>query len=456
MAEAAARDGSFLTRFVYAAIFFVRDMFPARRTEVALCATIFCFYFAISMVVFSSSDVIERFSPGYWGYLGYDNAWYTNVYYSIDTTEGLFLSRHPFMKLLFVPMSIVGQLVFWLGGLRAKAFFYILLFNLVTTLSALGVFRWLRNVLELTLFRSILLTVMFTMFFSNLILCFTPESFPVSQLVLIGSILAAARFTAERRPVPFADYFVWTLLGGAVTTTNAVCTSLVFSLAPGTWSRTSRFVLGAAILFVVLYLIYFAIFGGIFLFLPEETTLSQWFCVNYIEYNRNVPHQGETGGLGQWCTLAVNCFWTNSLVGPKLYGGTDPTLDHLEGIEYRAPQVAQETSWTQMLPGLGLLALFAMGTLSVFKERRLIFVLAVFGFSLFLHLVLRFGWQELHIYADHWIFAVPMVIGGVYVLTGEKSRLSRGFDFLLITLSVSLAIANGTAFVEFVKISQNA
>lgn len=453
MGQAVSMENSILTRFIYSSGVFVKDLFPRGRTETVFCAVVFTFYFALSMILFVSSDVIEQLVPGYWGYLGYDNAWYTNFYCSVDTTEGLFLSRHPFMKLFFAPMSVVGQIFFSFGGLRAKALFYIVLFNIVTTFSVLGVFRWTRNVLGLTFFRAILLAGMFTLFFSNLILSFTPESFPISQLILIGSILAAVRFSNEGRQVPFADYFVWTLCGGAVTTTNAVCSSIVFSLTPGQLSRTCRFVLAAAVMFVGLYLVYFAVFGGIFLFLPEGTTLSQWFCENYIEYNRNVPNHGDWGGMCQWGDLALNRFWTTSLVGSKLYGGTDPTLGHLEGISYCVPQVANELSWLRTLLGLGLLTLFALGATAVRKQWALAFPLAVFGFNVFLHLILRFGWQEPHIYAGHWIFTVPMVIGGVYALTQNNKRLNRVIDSLMIGLTLWLAGCSGESLWEFIRIA---
>ena len=88
--------------------------------------------------------------------------------------------------------------------------------------------------------------------------------------------------------------------------------------------------------------------------------------------------------------------------------------------------------------------LFAVGIWYGRKSRFLWLCLSCLGFDMFIHLILGFGINEIHIMAPHWLFVMPIAIA--FLLREVKSRWLR-LSVLLLTLY--LLIYNGYLLTSF-------
>jgi hypothetical protein len=421
--------------------------FPKSPCERYVLLASFLFYFTFSTLLSQMTSLIDAALPGYWGYFGYDNSWYTNVYFGIESFDGYFLSRHPLIKLFFLPMMGIGYFLQATVGSAAKLFFYLLIFNLITSMSVMLVFRYLMTICRIGIRRSILLTVMFAFFFTNILLAFTPESFPVSQMLMLTAISIMSFNTAEK--ISPAQFLVLSLLNIGVTTTNIVKVIIPYMYTGEILRKKLKTVCVVLIALACFYAVYMILFGSIFLHPREGQSIPAFLYEQYFFYNMNISPFTHSFFSPEYLDLALNRFWCGGLMAPSFLVGGDPTMPDAPYIP--VPQFG-DFSWYHSIIGMSIFLLFVFGLCRQWRDRRVQILIVAFSFDCFLHLILLFGYVENHIYAAHWFFLVPLSIGFLYASINNRGTL-RLLDGTIVLLTSFLAVLNLNGYYRFFAIA---
>ena len=420
---------------------------PQRQEERILFWGIFAFYFFLTFPLFELSSVINspELSRVYYGYLRYDNNWYVNFYLDSGYTDGIFLSRHPFLKLILLPMIVFGTMLKAAFGTKAKLFFYLLIFNAVTAKSVQLVFRYLCDVCEITINRAVLLSILFALFFTNIILSFTPESFPISQmLMLTGIVWMSSHLDAK---ISFSRLLLLSFLNLGITTTNIVKIVIAYWFTNDTVFHRLKSLLLVGVSIASLYGVYFLL--CLCLFLPQDKTVKQLINEQYIGYNQIAEPFKYPFFSSEFVGIAFDGFWSPALIAPKIDIGADLSIPELKDI--LAPQLGAYR-WSKRGISVCFLLLFLAGLFLNLRQRHVQILVFAFGFDVFLHLVLLFGYRENHIYAAHWMFLIPLAWGWLYRKT-EMTRYAAIFDKCFLFAGIILFVNNIVGYMEFLSFS---
>ena len=192
----------------------------------------------------------------------------------------------------------------------------------------------------------------------------TPESFPLAQLALVASVCFASRTHVSDTSVHFAGILLFSTLNGAITLTNGIKPIAAYVATCGNWRKVAKIV-GAGLAVVALGVGFFAIRACItgrgigagleatLSWIPESRSLTQELYGFFIR------------PVGVWQSLVVYPLVVWSLVR-----------------QLRRRDFA-------------LLRLFA----------------SMFAVDAAIHLVIGWGMTEPWVFAPHWIWMLPLIVG---------------------------------------------
>ena len=303
-------------------------------------------------------------------------------------------------------------------------------FSGVMTAAHYLVYRLLRR-LALTGGEAAALTVLFASFAASGLLAACPESFNLSCLLALATLHFARR---AKRPadeqdsrLELAGWGVLAVLTGGITCTQVVKTALAYSVArrPG-WRRIGLLALGVLLAGVLVASVFFL---RLYLRTPEGQ-LAQ--AVAGALANIGVYFNGE----GASCLHRLGrifVFFTEPVVTRG-----EPFAVNVLPCLYRSPLAAC----------VALVPLAAAAVSAVVARRELLVRLigAMFLVDVGIHFVLFWGMDEAQIYAGHWYYALPVLLGlGLVRLPG---RLRPWASVAILALAGTIAALNASAWLS--------
>ena len=399
-------------------------VFPKGRVEWFLLLFFFCLYGVAGTVLALNSNLLD--SPeGVGSYLGYDNL------YHFRTNGGAFDISHPFFVVFYISKYLISSFLAFLFGAKAKILFCVLLMDGLISSALLVLYKYLRHITGLSLFRGLLLTFFCAFFFTTIVLSFTVESYPFSFFFLLLSLLFLSTEYKSSGYFKRGTVLFFEFLCGGVTITNGAKPLTAFFLNGGGFREKVRCFLSVVIPFVVctgfVFCFYFLKSS---LFEKEDLVKSVVHLSDYFFFDSAFMED-----------LFVDFFSSSVLATPL-------TLQSI-GEEV----VLRPSFYDSLFPYFLMCSLALLLFVSFFlnrKEPLVILILGYLSIDVFVHCIFRYGMNEGIIFGGNWIYIIPIMLAWLYRYF-LKNRLRLPLlvlDFYLIPFTFLLLFHNGRILIN--------
>ncbi|MDR2928342.1 MAG: DUF6080 domain-containing protein [Cytophagaceae bacterium] len=369
----------------------LKSILPLDKIEWILFIFFFGIYAVCGLTLVFGSDMLYNTSIRSGSYLGYDNIFH------YKTAGGALDVSHPFINLFHFAKFVIGKCLSFIFGARGAIVFCVLLMNFLVTSTLTVLYKYLKNIAKLPVYRSLLLTVFCASFFTVIILSFTVETYPFAFLFLMLSLyILSKKYVAEKK-FGFSTVLIFEFLCGGITITNAIKPLLAFLLNKESIKTVFRNQLKATIPFVVAVTIVF-IFYSLKSVMIDNNHRSMIEIINsilsYLHFDK------------EWLKQIFMDYWSSSILVAPLTAQT-------VGAETVLRPSVYLHLWQYLFSGSILLIFIA----SLVLNRKNTLVKLLFFYILIdiiIHFVFRYGLNEAIIFGGHWLFLVPMLTGWLY------------------------------------------
>lgn len=310
-------------------------------------------------------------------------------------------------------------------GMKYKILFFTSICVFFVSMSAVYIFRYLREIIKLKHTESGLIIILYSLFSTNIILAFTTDSYPVSLFLLSFFVLYFSRKIADNKQINLFSYMFSIIAVGGVTITNGLKSGGVILFSKGTMKSKIRFILVVLCVFLIL------------MFLTGYEP-SYWYPHNKALF-LDVPDYNYWEKLGFFFGMPI-------LLGKLCMISAPFTHEFTPMIFYQPYE-----DWWQFVFVILVLVLILFSALKNYKEKLMQYLLLLFFIDVFLHVVFGLGLHEAMIYGAHWIYLVPLFIGWLFKSVGEKQR--KGLMVLLCCMIIVLAVNNAVRMMEFTSLA---
>lgn len=360
----------------------------------------------------------------------FDNRIPWDAYFSFDNraivmTGGGF-ERHPLSNYFFDQLRGVGL---WVSDGQFDRNFRLVLawFSIITvSLSQVQVYKYLRNIIGLPVLIGVTIVLFFSLFSTNILLSFTPETYTYTLFLLVLLQYYAALMLKKDRKIPTTALTLAGVTLGGLTITNIVKVYIPLLFERKlfwNWKKIGnavlRVILSAAV-FVLLYLN------------RMNFEVEKIFSKTEQQYEKF-----SNPKVTPLWDMVYSWFFGGNMLFP---GFELRDYHNKKGFEYKALFMDTYSSiFPYVFVGLiVVLMLWSYG--KNFKNRWVQMVMVSFLVDILIHCVLKFGLHTSYIYGGHFIFIVPVMLGWLFysyrsspgMITALFSILAVAFIYLLL------------------------
>jgi len=367
--------------------------------------------------------------------------------------------RHPLLAFLIWPLYAVNQLLSAVFGVNCVQYVVALPLVVASLYSYLFIYRILREVVGVGGRDATLLAVYFFSFAYIMLSVLVPDHFTISMFLLLLLLYVSGRLMHEGREWRWWQASLLFLVTAGVTLSNGVKVFLAGLFVNGRRFFRLKYLLLAAVLpTALLWMV--ATWQYRSFVLPKEkqrqeekarkaerlqqrvaqmsTAERELFEKRKIQRERVLAKQAaksgkpmEEKGFLKWTDITTSRWQSayENLFGEALQFHQQEFLG--DTLVHR-PVFVRYDWWASYLVEAVILLLAAAGVWMGRRSRFLWLCLSCMGFDMFIHLVLGFGLNEIHIMAPHFMFTLP--IATAYLLksaTGVRLQLLRGVTLVL-------------------------
>jgi hypothetical protein len=367
--------------------------------------------------------------------------------------------RHPLLAFLIWPLYAVNQLLSAVFGVNCVQYVVALPLVVASLYSYLFIYRILRAVVGVGGRDATLLAVYFFSFAYIMLSVLVPDHFTISMFLLLLLLYVSGRLMHEGRELRWWQASLLFLVTAGVTLSNGVKVFLAGLFVNGRRFFRLKYLLLAVVLpTALLWMV--ATWQYRSFVLPKEkqrqeekarkaerlqqrvaqmsTAERELFEKRKIQRERVLAKQAaksgkpmEEKGFLKWTDITTSRWQSayENLFGEALQFHQQEFLG--DTLVHR-PVFVRYDWWSSYLVEAVILLLAAAGVWMGRRSRFLWLCLSCMGFDMFIHLVLGFGLNEIHIMAPHFMFTLP--IATAYLLksaTGVRLQLLRGVTLVL-------------------------
>jgi len=397
------------------------EMFPRKRDEWFLLLATSVIYFFYSVFLIFDTSLIDHPEIIYDLYFSFDHS---PMYHDGYTTR----ISHPLLYEITRPILLLGDVLKDAFGTKGKTVLSVLICNILISLSVLYVFKYLKYVVCLSRKYIIVIVLLFTFFSTNMVLCFTPESFTFSAFIISFVLYYCSRKIKENQSLNILPSAFLVLFTGGVTITNSpkAILPLLFTNESIKRKLIKISVLGT-LLFAVLARLYFVL---------QSNPISRGF--NYyqrfsIDANRRQAYED-----------IIDRFLGGSIFFPSL---------SMDSVYHPHPMIDMDSyqHWWQYLFIAILYGMVIFSIIRNYNNKLIWIVVACFMVDISIHIILKFGIYDGFLYGGHWVCFIPLFIGW-FCKSTPKSWSKYSFTILLVLL-IGLIINNSMKICEFINIA---
>lgn len=403
-------------------------VFPSTKMEMLL----FCFY----LILFG---ILGRYIALHY-FIIFDDRIPWDAYFSFDNRSivrnGGGFERHPLANYFF---NIIRNIAFYFSGGKVNFTFRMVLAtfsNLAISLSLIQIFKYLKNIIQLPNWISLMLVLFFSLFSTTILLSFTPETYTYSLFFLIlFNYYAAQNLKNEKKMDGTALTFAGIFIGG-LTITNIVKIYIPLLFEKNNfwnWKKIGNavariFISAAVFIFLYLYRLQFDISR----ILNKTTEQYEKFTL--------------AKAIPVW-DMIVSWFFGGTMLFP---GFTLQDYHNKKGFEYKAIFMEVYTSpFAYTFTAIIFLLIF-WSYLKNFKNKFVQILMISFFVDIIIHCVLQFGLKTGYIYGGHYIYIVPLLIGWLFNAYRKSANfLALLMVVLIIIIMIFLTLNNFYRMQEF-------
>jgi hypothetical protein len=392
----------------------LKQVFPSSYTELAvfmfflLCYGILGTYIALHYrIIFDSRIPWDA-------YFSFDNK-------AIVMTGGSF-ERHPLAYYFF---NWVREFSLFVSGGKMNATFRLTLAwlsNIAISLCIVQIFKYLNNIIRLPLKITLLLVLFFGFFSTSIILSFTPENFTYTLLLLcIYNYYAAVKLRIEEK-IPGSALTLAGITIGGITITNLAKVFIPVLFEKDVFRSWKKF--GNAVFRVALATVCFAFLYLLRIDFKYENIFSKT--------NQQYEKFSNVESIPDW-DMMLSYFFGGSILFPS-FMTTDK--HNMKGFNFKGLLMEPYSSFFCYAFIIILLALILWSYFKNFKNKLVQIIAISFMLDILIHCIMRFGLHTSYIYAGHFIFVYPLLLGWLFYAYRTKPKI---LSFLVLTLVILFA-----------------
>ncbi len=344
----------------------------------------------------------------------YDERIPWDAYFSFDNkaivmTGGSF-ERHPLSYYFF---NWIREIALYLSDGKTNAVFRLALAwmsNLMVSLSILQVFKYLKNIINLPNYISLLLIIFFGVFSTNILLSFTPENFTYTFFLLtLFNHYAASKIKADKKIPAIPLVFAGVTIGG-LTVTNIVKVFIPLLFEKDlfkNWKKLLNAAIRVSITFICFILLY----------------------LNRIDFKYKTIFSKTSQQYEKFSNVKSTPTW--DMISSYFFGGNILFSDfiirnkhNMKGFHFKAILMDVYSSWIPYIFIAILLALISWSYYKNFKNKLVQMLMISFFVDIIIHCVMKFGLHTAFIYGGHFVFVYPLLIGWLFYTYRSSSKIT--------------------------------
>ncbi|MDR4891536.1 MULTISPECIES: DUF6080 domain-containing protein [unclassified Chryseobacterium] len=412
---------------------FFKLVFPSTYTEMAVFLFFMICYGILGSYIALHYRIIFDSRIPWDAYFSFDNK-------SILMTGGSF-ERHPLSYYFF---NWVREFSLFISGGKMDANFRLTLAwlsNLIITLNIIQVFKYLKNIISLPLWLSIVIILFFGAFSTNIILSFTPENFTYTLFLLSLYNHYAAIKLREEEKTPAAALSLAGITIGGLTITNFVKVFIPLLFEKDLFSNWKKFgnaafrVIVSVICFVLLYL----------------NRIDFKYQNIFSKTNQQYEKFSNVESMPTW-DMILSFFFGGNILFP---GFIMSDKHNMKGFNFKGLYMDLYSSPFPYLFIALLLILISWSYIKNFKNKWVQVIAISFLVDIMIHCVMRFGLHTSYIYGGHFVFVYPLLLGWLFFAYRSSPKIMAFLTFTLVILFAYLLVNNIFRMTEFFWFMEN-
>ncbi|MDR6371333.1 hypothetical protein J2795_002880 [Chryseobacterium bernardetii] len=412
---------------------FFKLVFPSTYTELAVFLFfIVCYGILGSYIALHYRIIFDNRIP--WdAYFSFDNR-------SILMTGGSF-ERHPLSYYFF---NWIREFSLFISGGKMDANFRLTLAwlsNIIITLNIVQIFKYLKNIIQLPLWLSLLIIMFFGTFSTNIILSFTPENFTYTLFLLsLYNYYAAIKLRKEEK-IPATALSLAGITIGGLTITNFVKVFIPLIFEKGIFTNWKKFgnaairVAVAIICFVLLYL----------------NRIDFNYQNIFSKTNQQYEKFSNVNSMPTW-DMILSFFFGGNILFP---GFIMSDKHNMKGFNFKGLYMDLYSSPLPYFFIAILLILISWSYIKNFKNKWVQVIAISFLADIVIHCVMRFGLHTSYIYGGHFVFAYPLLLGWLFFAYRSSPKIMSFLTATVLILFVYLLANNIFRMTEFFWFMEN-
>lgn len=392
-------------------IHFFRLVFPSSYAELAVFLFfITCYGILGSYIAIHYRIIFDNRIP--WdAYFSFDNK-------SILMTGGSF-ERHPLSYYFF---NWIREFCLFISGGKMDVNFRLTLAwlsNIIITLNVVQIFKYLKNIIQLPLFYSFLITLFFGIFSTNIILSFTPENFTYTLFLLsLYNYYAALKLKKEQK-IPAAALSLASITIGGLTVTNIVKVFIPVLFERGLfkdWKKIASVILRGSIAIIIYALLYL-------------NRIDFKYQNIFSKTNQQYEKFSNVESMPTW-DMIISFFFGGNILFPSFIISDK---HNMKGFHFKALYMDLYSSVFPYVFIVIILLLVSWSYIKNFKNKWVQIIAVSFFIDIIIHCIMRFGLHTSYIYGGHFVFVYPLLIGWLFYAYRSSPKM---IAFLTLTISV--------------------
>ncbi|KQK27456.1 hypothetical protein AR438_02900 [Chryseobacterium aquaticum] len=406
---------------------FFKIVFPSTLLELGIFIFFLSIYGILGSYIALNYRIIFDSRIPWDAYFSFDNK-------AIVMTGGSF-ERHPLSYYFF--NWIREAILLFTNGKMDVNFRLILawLSNFVISLSLVQVYKYLKNIIRLPHLLNLLIVFFFSLFSTNILLSFTPETYTYTLFLLVlFNYYTAIKLKKDGKIAGSALALAGVTIGG-LTVTNIVKVFIPIIFEKGLFKSWKKF--GNATLRVLISAMIF-----IFLYLNRIDFKYQNILSKSGEQYEKFSNVNSTP---IW-DMIYSYFFGGNILFPSFF---IREKHNMKGFYYKAIFMeVYSTAFSYIFIGL-VLSFVLWSYFKNFKNKLVQILMLSFLVDIAIHCVFRFGLHTSYIYGGHYVFVYPLFLGWLFYAYKNSPKILSFLTASIGAFTVFLMLNNYHRMIDF-------
>lgn len=341
------------------------------------------------------------------------------------------VSMHPFMAIFSAPPAYLGDLVASVFGYKGKTIFLVFFCTYLVAQSQVIIRRYLIDIIGLNSKICNAIALFFAVCAYNLVLSMTYEHFTFSFFLLcLATYYFSAKLKADKEVSLSSGLFLSLSLGG-ITISNISKVLSVYFFDNSSLKTTLK----KQVIIFSAYAFLYGCLQVILIYFFAKDKISELY-VRYEMFSESRLYPSN-----EFFQTVISRFFGAPILLPGYtvvdekfpFGPWGAIVNYTEAWQYAIV--------------IGFFGFLIWSIIVNRKNKLVIFIALNFLFDIVIHVFLKFGLGEAFIYAGHWLFLFPILIG--WLIKAYDNRIGYAITSLLVIFTIVLAYNNSLRLYEF-------